>query len=50
MDVYGVLQFIVQEAMLFNRDLLPVRTSAREDNGGEVIMENFPNGWPQKTQ
>src|SRR5262245_24240653 len=50
MHVYGVVQFIVQEAMLLNRDLLPVRTSARENNGREVIMDNFPNGWPQKTQ
>src|SRR5262249_47475841 len=45
MGVHDVLQCIVQEAMLFNHDLLPVRTSAREDNSGEeVIMENFPIG------
>ena len=50
MHVYGVVQFIVQEAMLLNRDLLPVRTSARENNGREGMMENFPNVWPQKTQ
>jgi len=50
MYVYGVVQFIVQEAMLLNRDLLPVRTSARENNSREVMMENFPNRWLQKTQ
>jgi len=50
MYVYGVVQFIVQEAMLLNRDLLPVRTSARENNSREGMMENFANGWLQKTQ
>ena len=50
MYVYGVVQFVVQEAMLLNRDLLPVRTSARENNSREGMMHNFPNSWPQETQ
>ena len=50
MHVYGVVQFIAQEAMLLDRNLLPIRTSARENNSREVMMDNLPNGWPQKTQ